>query len=170
VSGKQLTLIAHLEDILRAPAAAPPEYLVRAATADDEDTLAILYLTTYPAEIVKDLAEAREELKVTFEGQYGRLDLAASPIALSSEHAAANVLTVTKAPWRDTPRGPLIIEVMVHPQHRRKGLAGYLIRIAARGLACRGRKTAALRVMSDNHGALRLYRRLGFREWSESTR
>jgi ribosomal protein S18 acetylase RimI-like enzyme len=162
----QLTLIADITDILRTPVAEVPGYHVRTACADDEEALFLLYLETYPDDIVRDLAEARDELRRTFEGEYGPLDLQASPLALEGETLGACVLTVTEAPWPDTPQGPFIIEVMVHPNHRRRGLAAYLIQETARRLSAAGKRTAALRVMSENTGALRVYRRLGFRDWS----
>jgi ribosomal protein S18 acetylase RimI-like enzyme len=162
--------MADLADIPRESAQAIPGYRVRSAGEDDEDALARLYLATYSEEIVKDLAEAREELRITYKGEYGPLDLEASPLALDGDTPVAGVLTVTEAPWPDTPPGPFIIEVMVHPDHRRKGLALYLILETARRLASTGRHTVALRVMSENTGAVRLYRRLGFRDWSGGAR
>ena len=162
---RQLTLIADVADMLRAPAEEVPGYHVRTACADDEDALFMLYLEAYPDDIVRDLAEARDELRRTFQGEYGPLDLQASPLALKGDALAACVLTVAEAPWPDTPHGPFIIEVMVHPDHRRRGLAAYLMQETARLLSSAGKHTAALRVMSGNAGALRLYRRLGFRDW-----
>ena len=166
---KQLTLVAGLEDILREPASEIPGYDIRPARLCDEEALSRLYLATYPKEIVKDLTEAREEFRLTYEGEYGPLDLNASPLALEGEELVAGVLTVTEAPWPDTPPGPFMIELMVHPEHRRRGLAVYLIQETARRLTASGGKTAALRVMSDNTGALHLYRRLGFHEWPART-
>jgi ribosomal protein S18 acetylase RimI-like enzyme len=163
---RQLTLIANVADMLSVSAPECTGYHLRSTRRDDEEALAQLYLATYPEEIIKDLNEAREELRVTFEGEYGPLDLSASPVAIVGEEPAASVLTVTGAPWPDTPPGPFIIEVMVHPNHRRKGLAAYLLKETARRLAAAGKETAALRVLSDNTGALRLYRSLGFHEWT----
>jgi ribosomal protein S18 acetylase RimI-like enzyme len=166
MNGKQLTLIASLEDMLGSSPVMDPGYCVRTVTVDDKEILAELYLATYPVEIVKDLAEARDEIKLTFQGEYGPLDLDASPIVWKAGQAAASVLTVTEAPWHDTPPGPFIIEVMVHPAHRRKGLAAYLMQDTSRRLKARGEKTVALRVMSDNPGALHLYNQLGFHKWT----
>ena len=166
---RQLTLVASLADILRSSAREIPGYDIRSARVDDEEALSELYLAIYPKEVVKDLAEAREELRMSFEGEYGPLDLNTSFLALEAEKTVAGVLTVSQAPWPDTPPGPFIIEVMVHPEHRRRGLARHLIRETARRLVRAGENTAALRAMSENTGALRLYRRLGFHEWSGET-
>jgi GNAT superfamily N-acetyltransferase len=160
----QLTLIADLDDILHSPPREAPDYTVRGTSAADRDLLADLYLAAYAGSFVKDREEAREELRLTFEGEYGPFDLEASPIALHAGQAAAGVLTVTEAPWHDTPTGPFIIEVMVHPDHRRKGLARFLIQTAARCLKARGATTVALRVLAENRGAVRLYEQLGFRQ------
>jgi ribosomal protein S18 acetylase RimI-like enzyme len=104
-------------------------------------------------------------MEVTFEGEYGQLDLASSPVLVYEDEIVASVMTVLQAPWDDTPPGPFIIEVIVHPEHRRHGLAEYLMIDTASRLIDQGQETVGLRVMSDNEGALSLYGRLGFTEW-----
>jgi ribosomal protein S18 acetylase RimI-like enzyme len=163
---QQLTWIAHLSDILRSERGLPDGYTIRATEEADKAALAALYFATYPREIVADPAAALEEIERAFLGDYGDLDFAASPVAFYSNAMTASVTTVVKAPWEDTPPGPFIIEVMVHPEHRRRGLAECLISHAARELTRQGKRIVALRVMSNNTGALRLYRKLGFVPWS----
>ena len=163
---QQLTWIAHLNDVLRSERGLPDGYTVRAAVGGDKAALADLYFAAYPREIVRDHAKALDEMERTFLGEYGSLDLAASPIAFHGNAMAASVIIVTEAPWEDTPPGPFIIEVMVHPAHRKRSLAECLISHAARELTKRGKETVALRVMSDNTSALNLYRKLGFVAWN----
>jgi ribosomal protein S18 acetylase RimI-like enzyme len=162
---KQLTLVARIEDILRGEAGLAEGYSVRATAEEDKQGLVDLYYASYTRDIVRDKLEALKELEQTFEGEYGRLDLRASPVALCENEIVGSVMTVEEAPWDDTPPGPFIIEVMVHHNHRRRGLAAYLIKAAAEALAAQGKQTAALRVMSGNEKALRLYRTLGFTAW-----
>jgi ribosomal protein S18 acetylase RimI-like enzyme len=164
---RQLTWIAHLEDILKAhrPGDGPA---IRPARSGDKAALAEIYFASYPRSIVADPAAAREEMKQTFGGEYGSLDLGASPVVVSGGEIIAAVLTVGEAPWVDTPPGPFIIEVMVRPEHRGRGLARRCLAAAARTLSSQGKQTVALRVMSDNEGALALYRDLGFRPWEGS--
>ena len=162
---KQLTLIASLDDIIRPAEKIPAGYELRLATADDKRALAELYLAAYPEDIVKDITEALEEMDQTFQGEYGQLDLSSSPVIVLEDDIAASVMTVVEAPWDDTPPGPFIIEVIVHPEHRRLGLAEYLMAETASRLVDQGKTTVALRAMSNNEGALALYSRLGFVEY-----
>jgi ribosomal protein S18 acetylase RimI-like enzyme len=165
---RQLTLIARIEDILSNEARLATGYDVRETTYEDRQGLVELYFASYPRDIVRDPADALKELEQTYEGEYGKLDLHASPLAIYGKTIVGSVLTVEEAPWDDTPRGPFIIEVMVHPAHRQKGIARYLMKAAAQELASQGKATVALRVMSDNEGALDLYRNLGFIPWEDS--
>jgi ribosomal protein S18 acetylase RimI-like enzyme len=167
---KQLTWIADLSDVLRHDRGIPDGYVVRAMEAGDRDRLATLYLETYPREVVADEAAAIDEMERTFRGEYGNLDFQASPVAFHRGAVAASVMTVVDAPWEDTPPGPFLIEVMVDPAHRKRGLAECLICAAARELLRQGGRTVALRVMSDNLGALRLYGKLGFTDWDPVNR
>jgi ribosomal protein S18 acetylase RimI-like enzyme len=162
---RQLTLIAQLNSFPRTSLALPDGYELRLTSADDKRGLSDLYFASYPEEIVKDISEALEEMEVTFEGEYGQLDLSSSPVLVFDDQIVASVLTVLQAPWDDTPPGPFIIEVIVHPEHRRRGLAEYLMIDTASRLVGQGRKTVSLRVMSNNEGALSLYGRMGFVEW-----
>jgi ribosomal protein S18 acetylase RimI-like enzyme len=163
---QQLTWIAHLNHLLRSKRRLAQGYTVRALVEQDKVALAHVYFAAYPRQIVSDRAEAVKEMERTFLGEYGSLDPAASPIAFYGDAMVASVMTVVEAPWEDTPPGPFIIEVMVHPAHRKRGLAEYLVCHAARELIQRGMETVALRVMSDNTSALNLYRKLGFAAWN----
>jgi ribosomal-protein-alanine N-acetyltransferase len=164
----QLTLIAEIVDVLRPERQLGPGYDIRETTDQDVSELADLYFAAYSPEMVKDLPAAREEIEQAFRGEYGRLDLTASPVVIHGGVIVGSVTTVDEAPWDDTPPGPFIIEVMVHPDHRRRGLAECMIKAAAGRLAKAGRQTVALRVMSDNTKALPLYHRLGFASWTET--
>ena len=138
---------------------------MRETTADDEAALASLYLVSYGRSVVGDEAAAQEEMRVTFAGEYGAVDLAASPIIeTATGRMVAAVMSVAVAPWDDTPEGPFVIEVIVDPDHRRKGLAEHAMRWVASVLPDEG--TVGLRVMSENAPALALYTKLGFVPYS----
>ncbi|MEM8946922.1 MAG: GNAT family N-acetyltransferase [Planctomycetota bacterium] len=63
-----------------------------------------------------------------------------------------------------THRGKANIQnIGVSPYHRGRGIGTALIRAALLGLQHTGIRTAGLEVTSDNEGAVRLYRQLGFR-------
>lgn len=164
-SPKQLTWVANLDEVLNSERVIPDGYKIRTLLDKDKTSLAALYLASYPIDIVGDTHEALDEMECCFSGEYGKMDFSASPIALQGNCIVAAIMTVLQAPWNDTPPGPFIIEVMVHPLHRRHGLAEGLISNSARGLMYRGRTTLGLRVMSDNTAALKLYGELGFVSW-----
>lgn len=162
----QLTLVAGLVQLTPPPAAPLDGYLVRETRKTDLQGLAALYFAVYPRDIVATEDDALQEIRATFEGEYGHLDLQASPVLLSADGIVASVMTVTQAPWPDTPPGPFFIEVMVHPTHRRRGLARYAVLMATQILRGAGKESVGLRVMSDNEGALALYAQLGFGRWN----
>lgn len=57
-----------------------------------------------------------------------------------------------------------IKDIAVDPAFRRQGIGEALLRTAFTAFARRGAKTVTLKAHADNAIALRLYRRLGFRE------
>ena len=162
---RQLTLIADICNIPRSGREMVSGYNFRKIAKSDRSRLAELYYAVYPRSIVKNIKTAYTEIDQTFDGVFGELDLEASPVALYSKEIIASIQTVKQAPWDFTPSGPFIIQVMVHPGHIRLGLAEFLIRMAIEKLSINGLKTAALRVMSDNEGAVALYRKIGFEPW-----
>jgi ribosomal protein S18 acetylase RimI-like enzyme len=56
-----------------------------------------------------------------------------------------------------------LYSIAVDPRHRGGGLAGRLVEDAERIARKRGRTVLRLEVREDNHAALRLYKRLGYR-------
>lgn len=161
----QITLMANIASLPLANLALPHRYEFRETRLQDTQELANLYFAAYPRLIVETEVAALEEIQVTFKGEYGDLDLSASPLVTTAGMIAAAILTVKEAPWDDTPPGPFLIEVIVHPDHRRRGLARAAVLQASSTLLAKGEQTVALRVMSDNEAALKLYRGLGFRRW-----
>jgi N-alpha-acetyltransferase 10/11 len=158
----QVTTVAQVADAALHERELPDAYEIRDITEADQEALASLYFAAYPRDIVDDEQAATDEIDVTFAGEYGWLDLAASPVITYDGEIVASVMTVEEAPWDDTPSGPFVIEVMTHPDHRRQGLAEHALIHVARKLEARGKQTVALRVDSDNTSALDLYRKLGF--------
>lgn len=150
----------------------PRGYEIRPVQENDAPALAELYLAGYSSEIVQDLAAAREEMQRTFAGEYGPLVAELCPLVITSGrlvvtngYVVATVMTVAQAPWPDTPAGLFVIEVITHPQHRRRGLAQAGLRWVAARAQKQGFGTVALRVEAENSAALALYRKLGFRDW-----
>jgi len=67
------------------------------------------------------------------------------------------------------PRTPLLTHLEVHPAYRNRGTGTELIRATEKEAANRDHDQLALGVELHNHHAMRLYQRLGYREWSYST-
>jgi len=104
-----------------------------------------------------------------FTNEDGKLDYSDSIVILYNDILIASIMLVEDAPWEDTPPGPFIIQLMVHPDHRKLGLAEFLIQNAAAKLDSKGAQTVALRVMSGNRRARNLYSKCGFISWIEQT-
>jgi GNAT superfamily N-acetyltransferase len=79
----------------------------------------------------------------------------------------AAVMTVNRTPWEGDPSCPFIIEAFTAPEHRRAGLATTLLVTAATAVSAHDR-SIALRVDDTNTDAIRLYEKLGFREWPDA--
>jgi ribosomal protein S18 acetylase RimI-like enzyme len=63
------------------------------------------------------------------------------------------------------PGVPLIMHLKVHESRQRRGIGTALMEEAERIAAKAGKTRIALGVDPDNENAIRLYRRLGYREW-----
>lgn len=161
---QRLTMIATLSSALNSRRPLPHGYSARPMSERDSSALAELYFEAYPRDVVADRVAAADEIERSFLGEYGVIDLALSPVIECQGGLVASVMTVLEAPWDDVPRDPFIIEVMVHPGHRRRGLAEYAIQLVASDMPTSSVPTLALRVMSDNDAARRLYAKLGFKE------
>jgi ribosomal protein S18 acetylase RimI-like enzyme len=161
----QLTLIAEIEAVAIQGWQLPMDYEIRPLQENDLPELAELYLAAYSREIVEDLAAAKEEMRRTFAGEYGQLVADFSSVAVTRGMVVGTVMTIAQAPWPDTPAGLFVIEVITHPNHRRRGLAKAGLGWVATKAQKQGFGTLALRVESENSGAVALYRELGFRDW-----
>lgn len=64
------------------------------------------------------------------------------------------------------PKTPLLQHLEVRPGHRNRRIGSALIKAAEQHLEKLDHQRVALAVALDNHGAARLYRRHGYREWS----
>lgn len=150
----QLPLFAELSN------AFPAREMVRG----DIPELVELWLASYPPDVIDGAGQADIEAdwRAAFDGDYGRMDPDASLLVEENGRVIAAVQTVVDAVWDHTPAGPFIIELIVHPSARGRGLAKHLMVRALRNLTMAGYESAGLRVEADNTPALALYRSLGF--------
>jgi N-alpha-acetyltransferase 10/11 len=164
-AGVQLTLARPL-DLAGRPAEhpCPGGYAVRPTEPADIDSLAELYLASYPPTAeVATLPQARTEMAAAFAGDFGPLWLDLYLVACDSEQRLVSTIQVVRrAPWDDTPPGPFVIELFTSPDHRRRGLGRHLLIEALRGATESAETVIGLRVESENIAAASLYRELGF--------
>ncbi|GAA0959465.1 hypothetical protein GCM10009554_73200 [Kribbella koreensis] len=136
----------------------PPGVVLRQPSPTDIEQLGRLYYEAYTPPVVDNEAAGIEDIRLTFEGEYGPLNPTISRLAFFGTEMIGAVLVVDRAPWPNTPDCPFIIEAFTAPTWRRKGLATALL------TECMGRTPGrfALNVLPDNTAAVRLYEVLGF--------
>jgi ribosomal protein S18 acetylase RimI-like enzyme len=161
-AGEQMTWYANVDVVRAGQRSLPDGYRIRRVAPADQAALVKLYVDAYSLSGIDSWDAAVKEIAITFAGEYGELDVDASPTIVCGDEVVGSVMTVIAAPWPDTRPVPFVIEAMIDPAHRQKGLAECALRWAAERLAERGEADVGLRVMSDNVSALALYRKLGF--------
>ena len=93
-------------------------------------------------------------------------DDAVTPEALleTSEELRLAILVVRESPWDDAPDGPFVVDLIVAPDYRRRGIATALISEVASRCTNWGFDSLALRLDRRHGGARELYSVLGFEE------
>ena len=136
-------------------------------TRDDIPKLVTLWLQSYPGELVAQTtaAEVCADWTAAFNNEYGLLNYPASLLIEQDGEVIAAVQTVVNAVWDDTPPGPFIIEMIVHPTWQQRGIGRAILRQALAALPIQGFHTVALRAEKDNTPAQCLYRSIGFTDW-----
>lgn len=138
-----------------------PEITLRPLLETDSDALAQLYIYAYGTDVFASLQAAQREIYETFRGDFGQLIPGANLVAIQGDEPVGCVLTVKNPPWEDVENLVFVIDLFVHPKHRGKGIGHALL--ASSLNACPSGKQVGLRVDSENHPAVTLYRKMGFR-------
>lgn len=161
----QLTLYSSLANLKRVEA--PSGVELKTLTPQDISALGELYLVAYDSpEVAANISEAIEEMKLSFDGEYGQPLSDSFVGAWAGDKLVGAVLLVVNPPWDDLPEtGPFIIDLMVLAKFRHRGIATALIGEAAYRAARAGYTNVGLRVdTEDATEAARLYAQLGFVE------
>ncbi len=152
-------------------AVVPVGVLVRPVAPSDVEAIGRLYFAAYPRGVPGDsLDEAVSDITASFAGEYGQPWPDACLVAgITGGDIVGCVLTVSRAPWSDTPDCPFVIELFTAGEQRRRGIARALMRHVLAAAAAAGASAVALRVAVDNPAARALYDGLGFVPWTRSS-
>ncbi|MFZ1382205.1 MAG: GNAT family N-acetyltransferase [Scrofimicrobium sp.] len=141
-------------------------------TIYDLPALASLSLVAYKQRLTaENFWRATDEIRLYFEGALGTpRDDSFIGAWLDGELVGA-VFCVLDAPFDDVPRGPFVLDLMVDPEHRRRGIATALVAELSQRTRDWGYDAVTLRLdMKQMPEAFNLYRRLGFAPIAEEVR
>ncbi len=146
------------------PAALPNGLELATLTRYDIPALAALRLVAYDSpQIAENLWEANDELRMSFDGAFGRPRDDSFIGAWMEGELVGAVLCVTDAALDDAPVGPFIIDLMVDPRYRRRGIATALVLELTRRAREWGYDQISLDLdLHATPGAAHLYELVGF--------
>jgi GNAT superfamily N-acetyltransferase len=151
-------MVLRLPDAPPAPPS-PAPWIVRPVRDGDRESLSLLMLESYRGTVDDDgetLDDAREEVRRTFDGEYGSLLLDASLVAEhGSRLGSASLVTLRHGL-------PLLAFTMTHPDAKNRGLATALVGRSIDLLRATGNEWLRLVVTEGNDPAIHLYEKLGF--------
>jgi GNAT superfamily N-acetyltransferase len=134
-------------------------------TTFDIPALAVLALEAYDDAVTPEaLLETSEELRLTFEGAFGDTTEDSFVGAWDGGTLVGAILVVRESPWDDAPNGPFVVDLIVAPDYRRRGIATALVSEVASRCTHWGFDSLALRLEARHGGARELYSMLGFEE------
>jgi GNAT superfamily N-acetyltransferase len=141
---------------------APMDHTFRSPTREDIPLLGALMWDAYRGtpderDVGDGVTSATEEVRLTFDGEYGPFLPEASFVAEEGGHLVAAALVTL---WR----GPLLAFVFTASSHTGRGLARRLIQAAMGALAEQGYDRLSLAVTGQNTRARALYESMGFIE------
>ena len=139
------------------------DWASRAIRTSDAHDLAILLYAAFRGTIDDEgetFADALCEIEKTFAGDYGRLLTDCSFVIRRGEFIASACLIS----WFEPHKAPLVAFTMTRPEHKRQGMARFLLKGSINTLISRGHAQLTLIVTDGNEPAQKLYASVGFRE------
>ena len=133
-------------------------------TAYDIPALASLYLAAYSqAQTAENFWDATDELRLYFDGALGFPRDDSFVGAWQDGALVGAVFAVLDSPFDGVPRGPFVLDLMVDPEYRRKGIATALIGELGARIGDWGYDSVTMRLdRRQMPEAFNLYRQLGF--------
>ncbi|MDC4232891.1 GNAT family N-acetyltransferase [Actinomyces sp. B33] len=160
---EQRTLQAQLDAL--ADAARPAGIEIATLTPYDIPTLAILTLEAYGEPVTAEsVLEASEEIRLSFDGAFGPITEDSFIGAWDGGALVGAILVVRGSPWDEPTDDPVVMDLVVDPEYRRRGIATALVNEAASRCRDWGFDSLSLRLDSRHSGAHELYSVLGFDE------
>jgi ribosomal protein S18 acetylase RimI-like enzyme len=142
------------------PASATQAWTIRPVRGHDREPLAALMLEAYRGTVDDEgetLEGAREEVRRTFEGDYGAFLSQFSILAEDGDRMiGASLITL----WEGR---PFVAFTMTHPDAKNRGLATALMSRSIELLWAAGHDELRLIVTEGNDSAIHVYKKLGFR-------
>ena len=131
-------------------------------TTFDIPALAVLTLEAYDDDVTPEaLLETSEELRLTFEGAFGATTEDSFIGAWDGGTLVGAILVVRESPWDDAPDGPFVVDLIVAPDYRRRGIATALVsEVASRWYVYHRTDRPCLRCSTPIREALMQNRRL----------
>lgn len=142
-------------------------------TVYDLPALASLAVAAYKERpTAENFWAATEQMRLYFDGALGTpRDDSFVGAWLDDGQLVGAVICVLDAPFDEVPRGPFVLDLMVDPEHRRKGIATALLAELARRTEEWGYDSVTLRLdFRQMPEAYNLYKRLGFSPITEEIR
>lgn len=139
------------------------DWPLRTVRTSDVHDLAILLYAAFRGTIDDEdetFADAVREVDKTFAGDYGRLLPDCSFVIQEGEFIASACLIS----WFEPHNAPLAVFTMTRPEHKRQGMARFLLKGSINALVDRGYSQLTLIVTDGNKAAQKLYASLGFQE------
>lgn len=133
----------------------------RTARMSDAPDLAILLYAAFRGAIDDEgepFADAVREIEKTLAGDYGRLLLDCSFVIEQGELLASACLIS----WYEPTASPFVVFTMTRPEHKRQGMARFLLKRSINALADQRHSQLTLIVTDGNQPAQNLYASLGF--------
>jgi GNAT superfamily N-acetyltransferase len=148
-----------------APPKLPSPLHFRSISPDDIETLGKLYFSSYePGEACESLEESINDIKASFAGEYGVLWPEVSLAVFDQDCMIGAIMVVRQNSWDREIAGPFIIELFSDLNHRRQGIARFLVQESCKRLFTLKQREVFLNVVDTNTAAMQLYKGLGFNE------
>jgi len=141
------------------------DWLSRTVRTSDAHDLAILLYAAFRGTIDDEgetFADTLCEIEKTFAGDYGRLLPDCSFVIRRGEF----IVSACLISWFEPHKAPLVAFTMTRPEHKRQGMARFLLKGSINALIDRGYTQLTLIVTAGNEPAQKLYTSMGFREMS----